>query len=56
MINYAIDNKLPLNLIKSCYNSSLLTNKKHCGKCMSCKLLYNAIKESKKPELIKEIF
>ena len=56
MVNYTIDNNLPLKLIKSCYNSSLLTNKKHCGECLSCKLLYNAIKNSKKPGLIEEIF
>ena len=56
IINYAIDNNIPLNLIKSCYNSSENTNKKHCKKCMSCQLLYNAILNSKKPDLIKEIF
>ena len=56
IINYAIDNSLPLKLIKSCYDSSLNSGKKHCGKCLSCKLLYEAIINSKKPELIKEIF
>lgn len=56
IINYAIDNSLPLNLIKSCYDSSTFTGKKHCGKCMSCKNIYNAILKSKKPELIEEIF
>lgn len=61
MIDYAIDNDIDLSIIKSCYNSSLLTNKKHCGECMSCKLLYNAIKNSKKSEfakakLIKDLF
>ena len=56
IINYAIDNSLPLNFIKSCYNSNLNTGRKHCGKCMSCKLLYEAILKSKKPELVKEIF
>ena len=56
IINYAIDNNVPLNLIKSCYNASFDSNKKHCGRCMSCKLLYSAITKSKKPELIKEIF
>ncbi|MBR1616588.1 7-cyano-7-deazaguanine synthase [bacterium] len=53
IVNAAIERNLPLKLIKSCYNSG---EKKHCGKCMSCKLLYNAIMNSKKPELIKEIF
>ncbi len=56
IINYAIDNNLPLNLIKSCYDSVVNTNKKHCGKCMSCKLLMDAIKKSKKTGLIKELF
>ena len=56
MINYAVDNNLDLNLIKSCYDSNLNTQKKHCGVCMSCRLLYNAIINSKKPELIKELF
>ena len=56
IVNYTIDNNLPLDIIKSCYNSKTNSSKKHCGKCMSCKLLYNAILKSKKPELIKEIF
>ena len=53
-INYVIDNNLPINFIKSCYKAD--KEKKHCGDCKSCKLLYNAILKSKKPELIKEIF
>ena len=56
IINYAIDNSLPLGLIKSCYNKIEDTGKKHCGRCMSCKLLGEAILKSKKPELIKELF
>lgn len=52
IINYAIDNAVPLRLIKSCYTNS----KKHCGKCMSCKHLYSAVIKSKNPELIKELF
>lgn len=56
IVNYAIDNNVPLNLLKSCYQDSKATNKKHCNQCMSCKLLYEAIKKSKKPELIKELF
>lgn len=55
IINYAIDNAVNLNLIKSCYKDSN-NSKKHCGECMSCKHLYKAILNSKKPELIKEIF
>lgn len=56
LVNYMIDNNIDFNLIKSCYQNIKTTNKKHCGKCMSCKYLYNAILNSKKPELIKEIF
>lgn len=56
IVNYAIDNKLPLNLLKSCYQDSLKTGKKHCMECMSCKLLFGAIKKSKKPELAEELF
>lgn len=56
IINFAIENNLRLDLIKSCYNSKENTNKKHCNKCTSCRLLYNAILDSKKPELIKELF
>ena len=54
MINYAIDNSVPLKFIKSCY-APKQGNKAHCGKCMSCKLLFEAVKNSKKPEIIKEI-
>ena len=56
IINYAIDNNVPLNLIKSCYQSSKNTNKKHCGYCMSCKLLKEGILKSKNPKLLEEIF
>ncbi|MBQ8476575.1 7-cyano-7-deazaguanine synthase QueC [bacterium] len=56
IINYAIDNKLDLKLIKSCYNSLKNTSKKHCLECMSCKLLYNAVRQSKNPDLVKELF
>ncbi len=56
IVNYAIDNNVPLNLLKSCYQGSNSTGKKHCLECMSCKLLYNAIKKSKKPQLVKELF
>ncbi len=56
IINYVIDNKLDLSLLKSCYNSQKNTGKKHCGECMSCKLLIEAIQQSKNPKLIEEIF
>lgn len=56
LVNYMIDNNINFKLIKSCYQNKNKTNKKHCNNCMSCKLLYNAILNSKKPQLIKEIF
>lgn len=56
LVNYMIDNNLDFGLIKSCYRNIDKTNKKHCNNCMSCKYLYNAILNSKKPELIKEMF
>ena len=56
LVNYMIDNNLSFELIKSCYQNFKNTNKKHCKTCMSCKLLYNAIVNSKKPEIVKDIF
>ena len=56
IINYAIDNKLDLSLLKSCYDSKNNSGKKHCGSCMSCKLLKEAIQQSKNPKLLEEIF
>ncbi len=56
IVNYAIDNNLSFNIIKSCYDNNKKTGKKHCSKCMSCKLLHNAIRKSKKPEIAKDLF
>lgn len=56
LVNYMIDNDISFSLIKSCYRNKNELNKKHCNECMSCKLLYNAIMNSKKKELIGEIF
>lgn len=56
IINYAVDNKLPLGLIKSCYDSNANTKKRHCGKCMSCLLLKNALIKAGHKELIEELF
>lgn len=56
IINYAVNNNLPIKLLKSCYDSKNNSGKKHCGKCMSCKLLKNAILQSGNKKLIKEIF
>ena len=56
LVNYMIDNNINFSLIKSCYQNVEKSNKKHCASCMSCKLLYNAILNSKNKDLIKEIF
>ena len=56
LVNYLIDNDLNFSLIKSCYQDGKRTGKKHFNACMSCRYLYEAIKNSKKPELIKEVF
>ncbi|MBQ8634952.1 7-cyano-7-deazaguanine synthase [bacterium] len=56
MVNYMIENNISFKLIKSCYRNEKEFNKKHCNKCMSCRLLYNAIKNSTKPELLNEVF
>jgi len=56
IINYAIKNQVPLELLKSCYNSTELSNSKHCGKCESCKRLKNAILKSEKKDLINLFF
>jgi len=55
IVNYAIDNNVPLKLLKSCYRAAI-DGKKHCGECMSCKLLREAILKSKNPRLVEEIF
>ena len=56
LVNYMIDNKIDFRLIKSCYRNKKELNKKHCNECMSCKLLYNAIMNSKNRDLIGEVF
>ena len=56
MVNYMIENHISFDLIKSCYRNEKQFNKKHCNQCMSCRLLYNAIINSAKPELIEEVF
>ena len=56
IINYAIDNNLSFKLLKSCYRDGDVSGMKHCGTCMSCKYLKNALLKSKKPQLVEEIF
>ncbi len=56
IINYAIQNNLPLRYLKSCYRASSTSNKKHCLNCMSCKHLYNALLKANRKDIIEEIF
>ncbi len=56
IINYAIKNNVPLKYLKSCYNSSLNSGKKHCGECESCKRLRDAILKSVNKDLLKDFF
>ena len=39
IVKIAMDNEIPLNMVRSCYNSG----EKHCGVCESCKHLKNAL-------------
>lgn len=39
IVRVAMENLIPLELVKSCYNAG----EKHCGKCESCKHLKNAL-------------
>lgn len=39
IVKQALDNKIPLEFVKSCYAGG----EKHCGKCESCKRLKNAL-------------
>ncbi len=56
IINIAIQKGVPLEYLKSCYNSYESYGKKHCGKCESCKRLRSAILKSVNKDLIKLFF
>ena len=56
IVSLGVKEGLDFSLLKSCYNSSEKTGKKHCGKCESCKRLYLAIVESGNKNLINLIF
>lgn len=55
IVQKGVELGVDFSLIKSCYNSSD-NNKTHCGKCESCKRLYDAIIKSNNKDLIKIIF
>lgn len=51
-VKKAIKNKIPLELVRSCYGSS----KKHCGKCESCVRLKDALLKNNAEKYIKILF
>lgn len=56
IINFALKKDVPLEYLKSCYNSISNSNVKHCGKCESCKRLRSAILKSVNKDLLKLFF
>lgn len=52
IVNLALKNNLPLELVKSCYNGG----EKHCGVCESCTRLKNALKNNGDTHYIKILF
>lgn len=52
IVKLALDNKIPLEFVKSCY----LGGEKHCGKCESCTRLLNALKANNDKYYVKELF
>lgn len=52
IVKMAVEHKVPLNLINSCYNGT----KKHCGKCESCSRLKRALAHNGYLNIIEELF
>ena len=52
IVKIAVENKIPLELLRSCYNSG----DKHCGKCESCYHLRKALIANKCEKYIKLLF
>ena len=52
IVKIAVDNKVPLELVRSCYNSG----DKHCGKCESCYHLKKALEANHCEKYIKLLF
>ena len=52
IVRIAVENSMPLELVRSCYNSG----EKHCGKCKSCDYLKKALIENNCEEYIRVLF
>lgn len=52
IVRIAVEDKVPLELVRSCYNSG----EKHCGKCESCNYLKKALLANNCTEYIKLLF
>jgi 7-cyano-7-deazaguanine synthase len=52
IVKIAVENKMPLELVRSCYNAG----EKHCGKCESCNYLKKALVANNCSEYIKILF
>lgn len=52
IVRIAVEDKVPLELVRSCYNS----REKHCGKCESCNYLKKALLANNCMEYIKLLF
>ncbi len=52
IVKLGIKNDIPFEKIYSCYSGQ----DRHCGECMSCKFLKNALLENKREDLINKLF
>ena len=53
IVKIALEDKIPLEYIRSCYSS---TSAKHCGKCESCIHLKSALEHNRADKYIKLLF
>ena len=52
IVKLALDNNIPLQYVRSCYQDG----EKHCGKCESCTRLKNALINNHDKYFIRELF